>query len=57
MSWLPVFAAYAMAPLLLLALLVVNQVRERRVSANVRSRRATITRDCRRGLEPVKPRE
>ena len=55
MSWLSVFAAYAMAPLLLLALPVVNQVRERRVFANVRSRRANITGDCRRGLEPVKP--
>jgi hypothetical protein len=56
MSWLPVFAAYTMAPLLLLALSVMNQLRERRVFANVRSRRANITGDCRRGLEPVKPR-
>jgi hypothetical protein len=49
MSWLPVFASYAMPALLLLALSVVNRLRDSRQEVpSVRSRRSTCARNWRR---------
>ena len=47
MSWLPVFASYAMPAVLLLVLSVVNRLGEsRRQLPIVRSRRAKFVRNC-----------